>query len=64
MTEELITKVNMPERLMPKIYHDMIMSEETQQIRMEVREFVNKEVMPRAHEMGHVQRTKTISPLS
>jgi alkylation response protein AidB-like acyl-CoA dehydrogenase len=29
MAGKLITKVNMPERLMPKIHHDMMMSEET-----------------------------------
>jgi hypothetical protein len=43
---------------MPKIYHDMIMSEETQEIRMEVREFVNKEVIPLAHEIGSLTEDK------
>ncbi|MEY8764783.1 MULTISPECIES: hypothetical protein [Clostridium] len=42
----------MTSRLMPKIYHDSIMTDETQQIRMEVRDFVNKEVLPVAHEIG------------
>ncbi|MBM4765161.1 acyl-CoA dehydrogenase family protein [Bacillus sp. B15-48] len=52
MTEKILSKREMPERLMSKIYHDMIMPEETQKIRMEVREFVNKEVIPIAHELG------------
>jgi hypothetical protein len=42
----------MVKRLMPEIYNDLMMTEETQNIRKEVREFVNKEVMPVAHELG------------
>ena len=37
---------------MPKIYPEVTMSGETQQIRIVVRDFVNKEVIPVAHEIG------------
>lgn len=52
----------MVKRLMPEIYYDLLMPEETQKIRLEVREFVNEEVLPVAHELGALEEDKKNFP--
>ena len=40
------------ERMQDTLFHDMIMPEETQKIRAKAREFAQRVIEPRAHEIG------------
>ncbi|HEX76364.1 MAG TPA: acyl-CoA dehydrogenase family protein, partial [Dehalococcoidia bacterium] len=43
----------LPPRMQDKLYHDMILPEETLEIRKKVREFAVKEIAPVAYEIAH-----------
>ncbi|MFW6150246.1 MAG: acyl-CoA dehydrogenase family protein [Chloroflexota bacterium] len=42
----------LPPRMQDKLYHDVFLPEETRGVRQEARSFAQKEVEPRAHEIG------------
>ncbi|MCK4782545.1 MAG: acyl-CoA dehydrogenase family protein [Desulfobacteraceae bacterium] len=48
----------LPERLQDKIYHDMILHEETIEIRKKAREFTVREIAPVGSEIAHKEESK------
>lgn len=42
----------LPPRMQDKLYHDVLLPEETRTVRQEARSFAQREVEPRAHEIG------------
>jgi len=52
----------LPERLQDKIYHDMILHEETIEIRKKVREFAVREIAPVGYEIAHKEEHKESFP--
>ena len=44
---------NLPPRMQYKLYHDLILPDETLEIRKTIRAFAEKEIFPIAHELGH-----------
>jgi alkylation response protein AidB-like acyl-CoA dehydrogenase len=53
----------LPPRMQDKIYHDLILPEETLQIRKRAREFAVREVAPVAYEIAHKDEHKESFPL-
>jgi len=45
-------------RMQDKLSHDLILPEETREIRGAIREFAEKEIEPVAYELGHQEETK------
>ncbi|MBN1365532.1 MAG: acyl-CoA dehydrogenase family protein [Syntrophaceae bacterium] len=53
---------SLPPRMMDLLYHEMILPEETVEVRKKVREFAIKEVAPRAHEIAHQEESTDTFP--
>lgn len=47
-----------PPRMQDRLYHELLLSEETQAVRAEVRSFAEREVLPRAHEIGQKDESR------
>jgi butyryl-CoA dehydrogenase len=52
----------LPPRMQYKLYHDMILSEETLEIRKKAREFAEREVAPVAYKIAHEEEKKESFP--
>lgn len=48
----------MPDRLQDKLYHDMILPEETLEIRKKAREFALREIAPVGYKISHTEESK------
>ncbi len=48
----------LPPRMQDRLYHDMILPEETLEIRAKAREFAIREIAPRAYEIAHTEESR------
>ena len=53
----------LPSRMQDKLFHDMILPEETQEIRKKAREFAVREIAPVGYEIAHKEESKESFPL-
>ena len=53
----------LPPRMQDELYHDMILPQETQEIRAKAREFAVREIAPRAYEIAHTEESRESFPL-
>lgn len=52
----------LPPRMQDLLYHDLILPEETLEIRAKAREFAIREVVPRAYEIAHTEESRESFP--
>jgi len=53
-----VTTEVLPPRMADRLYHDLLLPEETRDVRAEVRTFAEREVLPRARDIGQREESK------